>query len=84
MPPLHDLDNFHIVEKRITIFSAEIMAKLAGLGVQISGGSGKIHAHIWIPKGKEMEVFQLLSKEGFYEVEPERHKAEGHKEQPIE
>ena len=84
MPPFRDLDNFHIVEKRITTFSSEIMAKLADLGVQISGGSGKIHAHIWIPKGKEMDVLQLLSKEGFYEVDPERHKAEGRTEQTID
>ncbi len=84
MPPFRDLDNFHIVEKRITTFSSEILAKLADLGVQISGGSGKIHAHIWIPKGKEMEVFQLLSKEGFYEVDLERHKGEGPKEQTTE
>lgn len=84
MPPFRDLDNFHIVEKRIAIFSSGLLAKLADLGVQISGGSGKIHAHIWIPKGKEMEVFQLLSKEGFYEVEHERHKAENHTEQTTE
>ena len=84
MPPLRDLDNFHIVEKRIPIFSAEVLAKLADLGVQISGGSGKIHAHIWIPKGKEMEVFQLLSKEGFHEIEPDHHKAEGHTDQSKE
>ena len=84
MSPFRDLDNLHIVENRITTFSSEIMAKLADLGVQISGGSGKIHAHIWIPKGKEMDVFQILSKEGFYEVEPEHHKAEGPTEQTTE
>lgn len=65
-----DMHGFYVVEKRVPLFSAELLAELAKLGVQVSGGVGKIHAHIWIPEGKEIEVFELLGKEGFYEAEP--------------
>jgi hypothetical protein len=67
---VNNLDRFHVVEKRVAIFSAATLSKLAELGVQISGGSGKIHAHIWIPHGRELEVFELLKNEGFYEAPP--------------
>jgi hypothetical protein len=67
---MNHLDNFYVVEKRVPIFSADTLLQLAELGVQVSGGSGKIHAHIWIPPGRELEVFELLSKLGFYEAPP--------------
>jgi len=64
------MSGFHIVEKRVPIFDDSILHKLGELGVQISGGSGVIHAHIWIPPGKEEEVLAFLKTRGFVEAEP--------------
>ena len=57
---------FYVVEKRVPIFEPEVLEKLCKLGAQISGGDGKIHAHMWIPRKHYKEILETLDANGFY------------------
>jgi len=66
---------FYVVEKRVPLFDAELLAKISKLGAQVSGGDGKIHAHVWIPLNHHKEILEALEKFGFYVSQPyERHR----------
>lgn len=71
---------FYVVEKRVPIFEPELLARISDLGAQVSGGAGKIHAHVWIPKDNHKEILEALEAAGFFvDVPyPERH-SEQHK-----
>jgi len=57
---------YYVIEKKIPIFREELLDIIIRKGVEISGGSDLIHAHIWIPEGKENDVLKILKNDGFY------------------
>ena len=66
---------FYVIEKRVPLFDAALLGKLSQWGAQVSGGDGKIHAHIWIPLDRHSEIIENLEREGFYISQPyERHR----------
>jgi len=65
-----EMEGFFIVEKRVPIFDGETLQKLGEMNVHVSGGSGIIHAHIWIPQGQEESVFEYLKSKGFIQSRP--------------
>ncbi len=65
---------FYVVEKRVPIFEEELLGTISKMGAQISGGDGKIHAHLWIPVDKHKEILETLENNGFYVSQPyEKH-----------
>ena len=66
---------FYRVEKGVPILSSSLLKKNSALGAHVSGGDGKIHAHLWIPLSHHKEILEALEADGFYISEPyERHK----------
>ena len=57
---------FYVVEKRVPIFSSDILEQMHRSGAYVSGGDGKIHAHIWIPLEHHNEIIESLEKDCFY------------------
>ena len=70
-PTQHDVQGaFYVVEKRVPILGPAILKKVSELGAQISGGDGKIHAHVWIPVDHHDEILEALELDGFYVSQP--------------
>lgn len=67
------MSEFHVAEKRVPIMGSQLLAKLAELGVEVSGGRGKIHVHLFIPDNKLDEARDLLEAAGFEFVEESVH-----------
>mgnify|MGYP006303989841 CR=1 FL=1 len=66
---------FYVVEKRVPIIEPELLEKISKMGAQVSGGDGKIHAHVWVPVHHHKEVMEALEEDGFYISAPyERHR----------
>ena len=61
--------SYFVVEKKVQIFEKEVLDAIIRKGAEISGSCDLVHAHVWIPEGKEDAVLKILKKEGFYTTE---------------
>jgi len=61
--------NFEAYQKRVPIIEgreANFLAELMPLGVLMSGGAGKPHFHISIPKDRRSEIVHELSENSYF------------------
>ncbi|MFQ5894569.1 MAG: hypothetical protein ACE5JJ_01955 [Nitrospinota bacterium] len=67
------MGRFYIFERRVPILTPEQLARLSSLGAQVSGGSGKVHIHIFLPEEAGEKVIDYLESEGFRLMSEEEH-----------
>ncbi len=61
-----------VVEKRVPLFSPDMLVALSNLGVKIEGGSGRVFVELSVAPENEKEVLRLARAEGYVRAEDDQ------------